>query len=131
MPVLDADVVLAVWLDEPLAAKCVEALKTWPDEPFLMSDFNAMEVVLRTRTVLRQTTDDIFARLHALCIVQSLTHSELKQVARLRTGKPTLTLGDAYSAALAEGRGLKLVSTDKRFFGVRSLRERLVLIRSS
>lgn len=130
MPVLDADVVLAIWLDEELAEPCVKALQRWSDVPFLISDFNALEVVLRTRTVLRQSIDAAFVRLRELCEVRSLTPEELKQVARFRTGKPALTLGDAYSAALADGQDVALVSTDARFAQIRSLRDRLVLIRA-
>lgn len=129
MAVVDADVILAIWLDEPLAEACIETLSELSSsEPLVMSDFTALEVVLRSGTALEQSVDDAFTRLTEVCEIHSLTQSELKDVVRFRTGRPSLTLGDAYSAALAVGHNDSLVSTDRRFARIPRLEPLLELV---
>lgn len=130
MAIIDADVLLSIWLEEKTCMACIEALSALQDEPLLISDFNALEVLLRSKSVLEQSFEEGLASIERAATIVTLSKEELILVCKLRSGTTSLTLGDAYAAALALSRRQKLISTDRRFAAIEALKPWLHLVKA-
>lgn len=129
MAIFDSDVVLAIWLDEPKASKAISVIYNFSQREILsISTFNALEVLIRSSTILDRSFSEDLNRIKEIAKICPPDEKQLLLICEFRVYQPKLSLGDAYAASLAFSKREKLITTDGQFLKVQKIKGLVELV---